>query len=51
MRRLPPSTQIQEALRQDLLAGCEDVVTIVLGGGHYERTDDAVLDRWNGRDH
>jgi len=58
MQRIPPSTQMQEALRSDLTAGftghplrqfvrraaellrqvgLEDVVTTVLGRGHYER--------------
>ncbi len=60
MKRIPPSSQIQEALRQDLAAGfaghplrqfvrqaaelllqvgLEDVVTTILGRGHYERAD------------
>ncbi len=69
MKRIPPSTQMQEALRQDLTAGfaghplrqfvrraaelllqvgLEDVVTSVLGRGHYERAEGAVTGYRNG---
>ena len=60
MQRIPPSTQMQEALRQDLAAGfaghpmrlfirraaelllqvgLEELVTTILGRGHYERAE------------
>jgi putative transposase len=69
MQRVPPSTQMQEALRTDLTAGfaghplrqfvrraaelllqvgLEDVVTTVLGRGHYERADGTVPGYRNG---
>jgi putative transposase len=72
MKRIPPSTQMQEALRTDLSAGfaghplrqfvrraaelllqvgLEDVVTTVLGRGHYERADGAAIGYRNGYGH
>ncbi len=72
MKRVPPSTQMQEALRQDLAAGfaghplrqfvrraaelllqvgLEDVVTSVLGRGHYERAEGDVTGYRNGYSH
>lgn len=72
MKRVPPSTQMQEALRTDLGAsfaghplrqfvrraaelllqvGLEDAVTSVLGRGHYERAEGAVLGYRNGYGH
>jgi putative transposase len=72
MKRVPPSTQMQEAFREDLAAGfaghplrqfvrraaelllqvgLEDVVTSVLGRGHYERADGAVTGYRNGYGH
>ncbi len=72
MKRIPPSTQMQEALREDLTAGfaghplrqfvrraaelllqvgLEDVVTTVLGRGHYARADGAVTGYRNGYGH
>lgn len=69
MKRVPPSTQMQEALRTDLAAGfaghplrqfvrraaelllqigLEDVVTSVLGRGHYERAEGPVTGYRNG---
>lgn len=72
MKRVPPSTQMQEALRADLAAGfaghplrqfvrraaelllqvgLEDVVTSVLGRGHYERADGPVTGYRNGYSH
>ena len=72
MQRVPPSAQMQEALRTDLTAGfaghplrqfvrraaelllqvgLEDVVTSVLGRGHYERADGPVLGYRNGYGH
>jgi putative transposase len=72
MKRIPPSTQMQEALHHDLTAGfaghplrqfvrraaelllqvgLEDVVTAVLGRGHYERADGAVTGYRNGYGH
>jgi len=72
MKRVPPSTQMQEALRHDLTAGfaghplrqfvrraaelllqigLEDVVTTVLGRGHYERAAGAPTGYRNGYGH
>ena len=72
MKRVPPSTQMQEALRQDLAAGfaghpmrqfvrraaelllqvgVEDLVTTILGRGHYERAEGAVTGYRNGYGH
>ena len=72
MKRVPPSTQMQEALRTDLTAGfaghplrqfvrraaelllqvgLEDVVTSVLGRGHYERADGPATGYRNGYSH
>ncbi|HSB78784.1 MAG TPA: IS256 family transposase [Candidatus Methylomirabilis sp.] len=72
MQRIPPSTQMQEALRSDLVAGfaghplrqfvrraaefllqvgLEDVVTSVLGRGHYERAEGECTGYRNGYGH
>ena len=72
MKRIPPSTQMQEALRTDLTAGfaghplrqfvrraaeyllqvgLEDVVTAVLGRGHYERAEGERTGYRNGYGH
>lgn len=72
MKRVPPSAQMQEAFRTDLVAGfaghplrqfvrraaelllqvgLEDVVTTVLGRGHYERADGPVTGYRNGYSH
>ncbi|HSB77588.1 MAG TPA: IS256 family transposase [Candidatus Methylomirabilis sp.] len=72
MKRVPPSTQMQEAFRQELTAGftghplrqfvrraaelllqvgLEDVVTRVLGRGHYERADGESTGYRNGYGH
>jgi putative transposase len=69
MKRIPPSTQMQEALRTDLTAGfaghplrqfvrraaelllqvgLEDVVTTILGRGHYERAEGELSGYRNG---
>ncbi len=69
MKRVPPSTQMQEALRADLAAGfaghplrqfvrraaelllqvgMEDVVTTILGRGHYERAEGDLAGYRNG---
>ncbi len=69
MKRIPPNTQRQEALCQDLIAGfaghplrqfvrraaelllqvgLEDVVTSILGRGHYERAEGEATGYRNG---
>jgi len=72
MQRIPPSAQMQEALRQNLQAGfaghplrqfvrraaelllqvgLEELVTSVLGRGHYERADGGATGYRNGYGH
>jgi putative transposase len=72
MKRIPPSTQMQEAFREGLTAGfaghplrqfvrraaelllqvgLEDVVTTILGRGHYERAEGPVTGYRNGYSH
>ncbi len=72
MKRIPPSTQMQEAFREDLQAGfaghplrqfvrraatlllqlgLEELVTSLLGRGHYERADGLVTGYRNGYGH
>ena len=72
MQRIPPSAQMQEALRTNLTAGfaghplrqfvrraaefllqvgLEDVVTSILGRGHYERADGECTGYRNGYSH
>ncbi len=72
MQRVPPSAQMQEALRQNLQAGfaghplrqfvrraaelllqvgLEELVTSVLGRGHYERADGGATGYRNGYGH
>jgi transposase-like protein len=72
MHRIPPSTQMREALRHDLAAGfaghplrqfvrraaelllqigLEEVVTALLGRGHYERADGPGAGYRNGYGH